>query len=130
MAKRQEAQGRTLGSIIELEDGKRILVKVKAIRETDGEYKGHLIDCETMSGDHFSINGHTILVDKLSSLFTFGNDWFDIFRDGKIGRAVNYRVERVEGSDEALSNDPEEQQLITWTNEYVSSQIAALPPRD
>lgn len=130
MANRQEATGSAWGPIIELEDSERIIVKVLTIRDTEGEYKGHLVDCETMSGSLFSINGHTILVDKLNQLMMGGNDWFEIHRDGMVGRAINYSVYLIRATDSELSNDAEEQQALMHTEEYIDKQIKSIPPRN
>ena len=130
MADRQVASGKSMGPIIELEDGVQILAQVVDIRPTTGEYEGHLIDMIAPDGSAFSINGHKILLDKIREYWIDEPMPFDIKRDGMVGRAIKYDVYRVTAKWSEILIDPAELKLCQSTCTYVATQFASQPPTD
>ena len=128
MADRQAAQGKAMGPIIELEEGRQMLVLVVVIRPTTGEYQGHLIDMIAPDGQAFSVNGHKILLDKIREYWIDDPMPFDIRRDGMVGRAINYYVARVAGKWDDILLDPDETALCKATCANVGVAMHALPP--
>ena len=119
-----------MGPIIELEDGATIIAQVVDVRETDGEYKGHLIDMLGPGEIAFSVNGHTILKDKVEQFYVGAPEWFEITRSGMAGRAVNYQVQRIDCSTEELLADDSEREGLNASAAYIQEHIDAIPPRD
>jgi hypothetical protein len=130
MADRQVAQGKDFGLIIPFNDGERMICKVVEIRATTGEYDGFLVDCLTPGGEAFSINGHKVLIDKIQEYFQDAPMWFDIIRDGKVGRAINYHVAWLKGSDEDILLDKSEKKLIASSEKLVEDALKAMPAAD
>lgn len=128
MADRQVAIGKSMGPIIELEDGKQMIVQVVDIRPTTGEYQGYLIDMIAPDGQAFSVNGHKILLDKIREYWSDDPMPFDLRRDGMVGRAINYYVSRVAAKWDDILLDPDETDLCKSTCANVAGAIAALPP--
>jgi hypothetical protein len=119
-----------MGPIIEIPDGDTWIVQVHDIRATTGEYDGHLVDCTSPGAEAFSINGHKVLRDKLNNFFLGESMWFEISRQGKIGRAVNYQVWWLKGSDADILHDADLKAQLNETHQSVNALIAAAPQAD
>tara|TARA_Y100000310_G_scaffold327685_1_gene394421 strand:+ start:346 stop:753 length:408 start_codon:yes stop_codon:yes gene_type:complete len=134
MVERTAAPETTFAPIIELEDGKSIIAKVMDIRETEGDFKGYLVDLVTTGLVEFSINGHTLLVNKLNTWWMGEPFWVEIHRDGEVpskkgNPAKQYHVSRLRCTDEELAADKAEHKGLAATEKYVKAKIAELPPR-
>lgn len=131
MVDRQEAEGKPQGAIIPMDDGRHWIFKVLDIRPTTGEYDGFLVDCECPGGEAFSINGHKVLRDKINNYFLGEPMWFEVNRDGKLGkRAVNYHVWWLKGSDESILTDKDIKGMLRETYDAVAELLKAAPQED
>ena len=130
MLKQQEAIGRSLGPIIEMRDGATWLFKVVDVRATTGEYEGWLIDGISPGEEAFSINAHMILRDKVNQYFQGEQMWFQVARSGLVGRAMNYTVHMIQGSDQEILNDSDAQQLLRDTSAEIANLIREIPSAD
>jgi hypothetical protein len=135
MAQRQTLKGNNFGPIIKLEDGDRIICRVLAIRGPEGDRKGDLIDCELIDGTPFSLNGHTILVNKINEVYIGGPIWMDITRAGTLpsskgSPAIYYTVDWLRTTSEELAADKDERQALEDSDTLVKRKIAELPPRE
>lgn len=130
MLKKLEAAGRSLGPIIEMRDGATWLIKVVDVRATTGEYEGWLIDGISPGEEAFSINAHMILRDKINQYFLGEQMWFLIERSGMVGRAMNYLVHWIQGSDQEILNDSEAQPLLRDTSAEIANLIREVPAAD
>lgn len=135
MVDRQTLKGNQFGEIIKLEDGDRIVARVTDIRGPEGERKGDLIDCELIDGTLISLNGHTILVNKVKEHWVGAPMWMDITRDGflpssKGSPAIDYTVDWMKCTTEQLAADKDERELLASTDELVKLRISEKPPRE
>ena len=134
MVERTAAPEQAFGPIIELEDGQTIIAKVLEIRETEGDFKGHLVDLVTTGLREFSINGHTLLVNKLQTWWLNKPMWVEITRDGEVpskkgNPAKLYHVNWLRCTDEELASDKSERKALEHTEDYVARKIEELPPK-
>ena len=126
----KRSEGRQLHPIVELSDGESIIARVVEVRTIGGAFPGEIVDCETIGGIPFSLNGHSVMVDKVKEQADHEGAIFWLARDGKVGRAYQYEVQIWEGSAASLREDKEALPLVDNTEKLIPAKIEALPPRD
>jgi len=124
------SEGTPLPPILPLNDGEEIMVFVTEIRAVVGEYEGKLVDCATFMGTKFCLNGHAVLVDKVSKELGEEPRVFLLKREGKVGRAVYYDVLAWDGDEGEITRTEEGKNRIQITEDLIQEKIAVLPPRD
>jgi hypothetical protein len=119
------------GPILRLEEGDQVTCQVLAIRETESDYgKGHLVDCQTVGGQDFSLPGHAILIAKLRPLAADNANLYIIRKEGMIGRATAYFVADCGGNVLDFKDDTQFRQELERTEAFLLQKMAELPPRD
>ena len=89
-----------------------------------------MIDFVTLNGVTFSLNGHTILYDKLKREFSEEFPIVMISRSGMVGRAKNYTVHVWKSTLESLESSEDLPAICRSTEQLIGDKIATLPPRD
>lgn len=126
-----EEQIASFAPILELEIDESIICHVMAVRTVESQFgEGELVDCTTIGGTEFTLRGHAILCMKLKPVDTERFPLHIIRYCGKVGRAHDYYVAKLQGDAKTVAASKMGITEIERVEAAILQKISELPPKD